>query len=86
VLQQAARLRAALLDLEDRVDPIGAKPLRRLTTTVDYSISALAGKLGMKIQDLVRLNPALARSPLVRAGTDLRVFAAVTNPKNGRAA
>lgn len=86
VLQQAARLRAALLDLEERVDPVGARPLRRLTTTVDYTVSSLAARTGMTIQELVRLNPTLARTPFVRAGTDLRVFADTTKPKNGRAA
>jgi hypothetical protein len=85
-LQQAARLRAALLDFEDRVDPSGAKPLRRISTKSDQTVSVLARKLGMTIQDLVRLNPVLARTPLVKAGTDIRVFASTVKPANARSA
>jgi hypothetical protein len=85
VLQQAARLRNALLDFEETVDPIGARPLRRITNTVDRPISALAALLGMTVQELVRLNPTLARSPAVRAGASLRIFATALK-SNGRAA
>lgn len=85
VLAQARRLRGALLDLEERVDPIGARPLRRLTTSVDQTISAVAAKLGMTIQELVRLNPVLARTPLIRAGTPLRVYADAIRPERARA-
>lgn len=83
-LQQAARLRAALLNFEDTTDPTGVRPLRRITTRADMTISALAAKLGMSIQDLVRLNPILARTPLVRAGTDIRTFSDAIKPANAR--
>jgi hypothetical protein len=83
VLQQAARLKGAILDFEEEVDPIGARPLKRLTNTVDRPISALASLLGMSVKELVRLNPVLARSPLVRAGTDIRVFRDSLKPKYG---
>ncbi len=86
VLQQAARLRNSLLEFEETVDPIGARPLRRITNTVDRPISALASLLGMGTRELVRLNPVLARSPLVRAGTSLRIFADALKPTDGRAA
>lgn len=83
-LQQAARLRDALIGLEERTDPTGVRPLKRVSTKSDQTVSALAAKLGMKIQDLVRLNPFLARTPLVQAGTDLRVFADAVKPPNAR--
>jgi hypothetical protein len=83
-IQQAARLRAALLAFEDRTDPTGTRPLRKLSTTTDTTVSALARKLGMSVAELVRLNPVLARSPLVRAGTDIRVFADTIKPANAR--
>lgn len=77
---QAKRLQFALLRLEAETDPTGTKPLGKLSTTVDYSVAALAMKLGMTIQDLVRLNRFLARTPLVKAGTELRVFATTLSP------
>lgn len=79
-LLQAKRLEVAILDLEAKNDPTGTKPLGRLTTTVDYTVAALSMKLGMAIQDLIRLNPFLSRTPLVKAGTDLRVTAQVLSP------
>lgn len=83
-LQQAARLRDALIGLEERTDPTGVRPLKKLSTKSDQTVSALATKLGMSIQDLVRLNPFLARTPLVQAGTDIRVFGDTIKPANGR--
>ena len=85
-IQQAARLRAALLALEDRTDPTGVRPLRKISNRSDTTISALSRKLGMSIQDLVRLNPWLARTPLVKAGADIRVFADTIKPANARSA
>jgi hypothetical protein len=83
-LQQAARLRNALISLEETTDPTGVRPLGRISVATDKTISAVAAKLGMSIQELVRLNPFLARTPLVRAGTDLRVFADAIRPANAR--
>jgi hypothetical protein len=84
ILQQAARLRDALLGFEDRTDPTGVRPLRRVTTASDLTVSALTRKLGMKLDDLVRLNPWLARSPLVPSGTQIRVFSDTIKPANAR--
>ena len=83
-IQQAARLRDALLAFEYRVDPTGAHVLRRISTASDMTVSALASKLGIALQDLVRLNPWLARSPFVKAGSDLRVLASAIKPANAR--
>ncbi len=77
---QAKRLQFAILDLEAKNDPTGTRPLGRLSTGVDYTVAALSMKLGMAIQDLIRLNPFLARTPLVKAGTEIRVFATTLSP------
>jgi hypothetical protein len=84
IIQQAARLRDALIGFEDRADPTGVHPLRRVTTASDLTVSALASKLGMSLDDLVRLNPWLARSPFVPSGTQIRVFASTIKPANAR--
>lgn len=85
-IQQAARLRDALIGFEERTDPTGLRPLNKLTTTSDLTVSALCRKLGMKLDDLVRLNPWLARSPFVPSGTSVRVFADTIKPANARSA
>ncbi len=77
---QAKRLQFALLQLESETDPTGTRPLRKLTTAADYTVAALAMRLGIAIQELIRLNPFLARTPLVKAGTELRVTAQVVEP------
>jgi len=85
-VREGKRLQAALIDFEERTDPTGTRPLRRISTGVDYTLSALARRLGIAIGELVRLNPILAREPLVKAGTELRVFADTLRPQDGRAA
>lgn len=74
--QQARRLREALLSIEDKTDVTGTRPLRKVTNSADRTVSAVAKLLGLTLQELVRLNPTLKRSPLVRAGTELRTFSA----------
>lgn len=82
--RNARRLQASLLDLEDRADPTGARPLRRVTNATDRTLSALASALGIPLQELIRLNPHLARTPLVKAGTEIRVTADSLAKPNGR--
>jgi hypothetical protein len=72
---QARRTQVAVLELEQRTDPTGLHPVSRVRTAVDRSISVVARELGMTVAQLVQLNPALARSPLVPAGTVLKTFA-----------
>jgi hypothetical protein len=74
---QARRLQGAALDLEDRVDITGAQPLRKLVTASNITVAALAGKLGITLELLLKWNPALRRSPLVKANTEIRVTAEV---------
>lgn len=86
--QQARRLQESLLALEDRIDPTGARPLRKVTTTSGRTVSALARLLNIPLRELLRLNPALSRpenTPFVKAGIQVRVFAdTLSDPANGR--
>ena len=86
--QQARRLQESLLALEDRLDPTGTRPLRKVTTTSGHTVSALARLLNIPLAELMRLNPVLARpenTPFVKSGTQIRVFAdTLSDPPNGR--
>ncbi len=73
--QQARRLQAAVLNLEDRTDITGIRPVRRTTTVVNRSFTATAALLGMTVQEFARLNPQFARAPFIKAGSILRSFA-----------
>ena len=72
--QQARRLQADVLRLEDRVDVTGTHPIAKTTTTVNRSLSATAALLGMSLQEFARINPGFAREPIVRAGSVVRSF------------
>lgn len=72
--QQARRLQAAVLDLEDRVDITGVHPIARTTSVVNRSFSATAALLGMSLQEFARLNPQFARQPFIKAGSVIRSF------------
>lgn len=80
--QQARRLQADVLKLEDRTDVTGTRPVKRITTATNQSLSALAAGLGMTVQEFARLNPQCMRSPFVKAGTTISSFADSTpSPK-----
>jgi hypothetical protein len=83
---QARRLQAAALDIEDRVDVTGAKPLRKITTSTNIAVAALAGKLGVPLELLLKWNPFLRKSPLVKINTEIRVSAETLSKPNGRTA
>jgi prophage DNA circulation protein len=73
--QRARRLQGAILALEDRVDITGTKPLRKVEVSANMTISALAAKVNMTVEQLLKLNPHLRRGPLVKAGTEIKVTA-----------
>lgn len=83
---QARRLQAAALDLEDRTDVTGAKPLRKITTSANITVAALAGKLGVPLALLLKWNPFLRKSPLVKINTEIRVSAETLSKPNGQSA
>ncbi len=82
--QQARRLQAAVLAMEDRTDFTGIHPIAKTTTTVNRTLSATAALLGMSLQEFARLNPAFARSPLIRAGSVIRSFSDAKPPPKRR--
>lgn len=68
LVRSARRLRANAEFAKDRVtNPLGI--IRRVTTTVAKSVAAVAAELAVTPGDLLKLNPSLATSPLVPAGT-----------------
>jgi hypothetical protein len=84
---QARRLQAAALDLEERGDITGVRPMRRLTTATNITVVALAAKLKIPLEQLLKQNPALRRHPLVKAGTEILVTAeSLAKGPDGRAA
>jgi hypothetical protein len=86
LLQQAARLKNALLNLNARSSATPHRPVRELTATSNQTVSAIAKKTGMSVKDLVALNPWMARSPLVASGRKVRVFADSIKPSNAHPA
>jgi hypothetical protein len=64
-------LSAAVIDLGAQ-SSTGNRPVRESTVTWGTTLSALGIRLGVRTDDLVRLNPNLARNPYVPAGTRVR--------------
>jgi len=65
----ARRDREAALRLKRRLAEDPARKIVRVTRRTATTVSSLAAELGMSVVDLIKLNPALARSPIVRPGT-----------------
>lgn len=49
------------------------KPVRVVVNASPRSVTSLAATLGVSVADLIRANPSLSRSPIVRAGTNVVV-------------
>jgi len=68
IIRSTRRLRGNLATVKDRLaNP--ARTVARFTTNGAIGIGALSANLGIPIGDLLRLNPKLAKTPLVPAGT-----------------
>jgi hypothetical protein len=79
VRQVVRRHRLASHDIADRA----ANPQREIvviTTRYARSITAVAAEIGISTAELIRLNPAFARNPVVPAGAQVRA------PRRGRPA
>lgn len=73
----ARRLELAALDLAKLTigrDPSRSRTIRIYTVPADVGKIALAARLKMTVQDLIRLNPSIARSPLVKTDTEVAYY------------
>jgi hypothetical protein len=66
--RSARRLRKAVHSIGERVTDPG-RVVRNATLAAATTVSAIAAERGMSLQDLLKLNPALAASPMVPSGT-----------------
>jgi prophage DNA circulation protein len=69
----ARRTQAAALQLKDHVDP-NNKRVQSIVKGYALTLTSFAAQTGMTVQDLLKLNPALAKSPMVRANTPVFVY------------
>lgn len=75
IRDSARRNREAAIRLKKRLTESPVTKLRAFTTKSVRLISDLAKEVGMTVQELLRLNPGLARFPYVPAGTLVTVRA-----------
>lgn len=74
--QDARTQRASAIRMSQRLNEDPATKLRTLVVQTTMPIGDLAREVGMSLEDLVALNPSLARLPYVKAGTVVIVRAA----------
>jgi prophage DNA circulation protein len=72
--QAAKRLQFASIRLADEATT-PPRPTEVVKLAQDITLIALAGLYGIAVRDFIRLNPMLARSPIVRAGTFVKRYA-----------
>lgn len=65
-------MRAAVIDLGPSAGQSGRGSVRIHTVTFGTSIPGLAMRLGISSDDVIRMNPKLARHPYVAEGTNVR--------------
>lgn len=81
---QARRLQGAAIDLEQRTDITGARPLARIQTAEDITVAALARKVGLSLEQLLSLNRWMSKSPMVKANSQVKVLKDSLASSNGR--
>ncbi|HEU4544352.1 MAG TPA: hypothetical protein VFR23_24690 [Jiangellaceae bacterium] len=69
----ARRNREAAIALNRRLTESPATKLRRLTTQTAQLVADVAKEAGMTLEELLRLNPSLARLPYIPAGTPVTI-------------
>jgi hypothetical protein len=73
----ARSMQLTALDLQKQTltgNAARSRTIRLYTVLAAIGKLALASKLGMGVRDLIRLNPSIARMPLVPAGTQVTYF------------
>jgi hypothetical protein len=72
IIRSSRRLRGNVQRVKERLaNP--ARDILRITTSAAIGIGELSGSLGLSVRDLLRLNPKLAKLPLVPKGTTIQV-------------
>ena len=75
IRDSARNTRESTIRLRRRLAEDPATKLRNITARTQMLLTDLAKEVGMTLEDLLRLNPGLARLPYVRAGTPVTVRA-----------
>jgi hypothetical protein len=70
--RETRRLRLSAERLQEKAEP--TRIVRKSVTTTNKTLAAVALSVGMSVEDLLGLNPRLARSPLVPSGTDVLFY------------
>ena len=70
------KLREAVLQLNKRAVEPPTRKFRRIVRNYAATVSAVAAELDMTVADLLRLNPGIAKLPMIPAGTVITATAA----------
>lgn len=71
IRQDARDLQLDILDLNKRLSEDPGTKIKKLAVKTTMTVSSMAARLGMTVKELLDLNPKLARSPRILAGTIL---------------
>jgi len=70
----ARKMQDTASKLPETVGATGNRPILSHTVEFPTNVPTLAGKLGMSVADMIKLNGNLARSPQVKQGTVVRYY------------
>jgi hypothetical protein len=70
----ALRLQAAAIRMEETIAVGRARPVRTVITKTNAGLASLAALHGMTVEEFLKLNPDAARTPMVKANTEIRIF------------
>jgi hypothetical protein len=72
LIRETRRLRVSTARLAEKAEP--TRVVRNTTANTNKALAAIAAELAMSIADLLKLNPDLAKSPVVLAGTPILFY------------
>lgn len=73
IRDSARQVQYDAIRIKNRVSENPADKVSRVTTKAVTTVSVMAKDAGMTIADFLKLNPSLARSPVIRPGTKISV-------------
>ncbi len=73
IRDSARQIQADVIDIKNRLSEDPATKIIRITTNVTTTLSTMARDSGMTLKELLSMNPSLARSPVIPAGTKIVV-------------
>lgn len=79
IRDSARQVQLDIVEAKKRISEDPATKVVRLTTKVAKTVTTMARDFGMTVEQLISMNPSMARSPLIPSGTKINIAKRLNN-------